>query len=173
MSSNIVRVNHTVARADRARHNGHRGAVIWLTGLPASGKSTIAMGVDGWLFNAGIHSYVLDGDNVRSGLCSDLAFSADDRRENVRRVGEVAALFADAGIVAIAALISPYRSERDAARAATRGAFNEVFVRADRDVCESRDPKGHYARARDGEIKNFSGITDEYEAPLQPDLIVC
>jgi bifunctional enzyme CysN/CysC len=156
----------------RAWRNGHRGAVIWLTGLPASGKSTLAMQLERRLFELGFNAYVLDGDNVRAGLSNDLGFSADDRRENVRRVGEVAALFADAGTIAIAAFISPYRSDRERARYAAGPIFHEVFVKADPALCEARDPKGHYRRARAGTLENFTGISGDYEPPLQPELVL-
>ena len=131
-----------------------------------------AMHVERRLFEQGFQTYVLDGDNVRTGLSRDLGFSADDRRENIRRVGEVAALFADAGAVAVAAFISPYRTDRDDARRAAGGAFHEVYVKADPALCEQRDPKGHYKRARAGEIPAFTGITGDYEPPLHPELIL-
>ena len=169
---NLVPVGHLIGSDARAWRNGHRGAVVWLTGLPAAGKSTLAMLVERRLFERGVHTYVLDGDNVRAGLCADLGFSQDDRAENVRRVGEVAALFADAGVVAIAAFISPRRSDREIARRAAGDAFQEVYVKADAALCERRDPKGHYARARAGEMDDFTGITGDYEEPLAPDLIV-
>jgi bifunctional enzyme CysN/CysC len=168
----IVPVGHLVNHDARAARNGHRGAVIWLTGLPAAGKSTIAMQVERRLHERGVQSYVLDGDNLRTGLCRDLGFSETDRSENIRRVGEVATLFADAGLVAITAFISPRRSDREIARAIAGERFHEVFIQADPAVCESRDPKGHYARARAGEIPNFTGISGEYEAPLDPDLVI-
>lgn len=170
--ANIVPVGHLLDRDARAWRNGHRGAVLWLTGLPGAGKSTLAMLVERRLFERGVQTYVLDGDNVRTGLCRDLGFSTADRSENVRRVAEAAALFADAGVVAIAALISPRRNDRKMARAAAGGAFNEVYVKADAALCEQRDPKGHYAKARLGEIDGFTGITGDYEEPLDPDLVV-
>ena len=170
--ANLVPVGHLLDRDARAWRNGHRGAVIWLTGLPAAGKSTLAMLVERRLFERGVQTYVLDGDNVRTRLCADLGFSAADRSENVRRVGEVSALFADAGIVAIAAFISPRRADREDARRAAGDAFQEIYVKADAALCERRDPKGHYAKARAGEIDGFTGITGEYEEPLSPDLVV-
>jgi adenylyl-sulfate kinase len=151
--------------------NGHSGRVVWLTGLSGAGKSTIATELERELFNLGKHAYVLDGDNVRHGLCSDLAFSPEDRKENIRRVGEVAKLFADAGIICITAFISPYRSDRELVRKIVRqGHFVEVFVDAPLDICEQRDPKGLYARARANEIKEFTGISAPYEAPPKPEI---
>jgi bifunctional enzyme CysN/CysC len=170
--SHIVPVGHLLDRDARAARNGHRGAVIWLTGLPAAGKSTIAMQLERRLHERGVQSYVLDGDNLRTGLCRDLGFSDRDRSENIRRVGEVATLFADAGVVAIAAFISPSRADRDVARRSAGDLFHEVFVKADVSVCEARDPKGHYAQARAGEIPGFTGITGEYEPPLAPNLVL-
>lgn len=168
--ANVVAVDHLLDRDSRAWRNGHRGAVVWLTGLPASGKSTIAMSVERRLFEKGYQVYVLDGDNMRSGLCSDLTFSHSDRSENIRRVAEVAALFADAGFIVIAAFISPYRKDRDDARRAAGERFYEVHVAADVATCERRDPKGHYRKARAGEILNFSGVSDVYEEPEAPEL---
>ncbi|HWT05516.1 MAG TPA: adenylyl-sulfate kinase, partial [Xanthomonadales bacterium] len=171
-SADLVPVDHLLDREARARRNGHRGAVIWLTGLPAAGKSTIAMDVEQRLFEKGYHVYVLDGDNIRGGLCRDLGFSVADRGENIRRVGEVAALFADAGAIAIAAFISPHRAERDEARSTAGDVFHEVYVSADAAICEARDPKGHYAKARAGELPHFTGITGDYEPPLRPELVI-
>ncbi|HJR90904.1 MAG TPA: adenylyl-sulfate kinase, partial [Acidimicrobiia bacterium] len=151
------------------------GATVWLTGLSGSGKSTIAAELEEALVGSGRAAYRLDGDNLRLGLNGDLGFAADDRAENVRRVGEVARLFADAGVVAIVPVISPYRADRDRVRAihAEAGlAFVEVFVDTPIEVCEARDPKGLYAKARAGEIKGFTGIDDPYEAPLAPDLVI-
>ncbi len=170
--SHIVPVGHLLDRDARAARNGHRGAVIWMTGLPAAGKSTIAMQLERRLHERGVQSYVLDGDNLRTGLCRDLGFSDRDRSENIRRVGEVATLFADAGVVAIAAFISPSRADRDIARRSAGDLFHEVFVKADASVCEARDPKGHYAQARAGEIPGFTGITGDYEPPVAPDLVL-
>jgi len=171
-TNDLVPVGHLFDRDQRAWRNGHRGAVIWLTGLPASGKSTLAMLAEQKLFERGFQAYVLDGDNVRAGLGSDLGFSPADRSENIRRVGAVAALFADAGTIAIAAFISPYRADRERARRAAGTAFHEVYVKADAGVCEARDPKGHYRQARAGTLKNFTGITGDYEPPLDPDLVI-
>jgi bifunctional enzyme CysN/CysC len=170
--ADLVQVDHLLDAGARAARNGHRGAVLWLTGLPAAGKSTIAMRAERALFDRGCAVYVLDGDNVRAGLCSDLGFSPQDRHENIRRVGEVAALFADAGTIAIAAFISPYREDRDAARRAAGAAFHEIYVKADPAACEARDPKGHYRKARSGQLPEFTGITGEYEAPIAPELAI-
>jgi adenylyl-sulfate kinase len=161
----------TVTAAERTQRNEHAGVVLWLTGLSASGKSTIAEALERELFNKGRQVYVLDGDKMRLGLCSDLNFSPESRKENIRRVGEVAKLFADAGIICITAFISPYRSDRDLVRSIMpAGSFIEVFVNAPLAVCEQRDPKGLYARARAGLIKDFTGISAPYEPPVQPEL---
>jgi adenylyl-sulfate kinase len=145
--------------------------VIWLTGLSGAGKTTIATELERHLFAAGKHTYLLDGDNLRHGLCSDLNFSADSRRENIRRAGEVAALFADAGVIVIAAFISPFRADRQRARQAmAAGRFVEVFVNAPLSVCEQRDVKGLYARARANQIKEFTGISAPYEQPEHPEI---
>jgi adenylyl-sulfate kinase len=160
-----------ITAADRARLSGHAGRVIWLTGLPGSGKSTIARALEGELFRQRKLVYVLDGDNVRHGLCSDLGFSPEDRKENIRRVGEVAKLLADAGIICIAAFISPYRADRQIVREIMRREeFIEVYVNATVEVCERRDPKGLYARARAGLLKDFTGISAPYEPPENPDV---
>lgn len=157
----------------RTRRNGHPGGVLWLTGLSASGKSTIASELHARLFDEGRQVYLLDGDIIRTGLCSDLKFSPQDRRENIRRVGEVAGLFADAGFVCIAAFISPYREDRRLVRGMTHGrAFIEVFVNAPLEVCAQRDPKGLYAKARAGKIADFTGVSAPYEAPENPEVEV-
>lgn len=164
-----------MARAERWRSTGTRGATVWFTGLSGSGKSTVAVEVQRRLLERGRPAYLLDGDNLRMGLNGDLGFSAHDRSENIRRVGEVARLFADAGVVALVPVISPYRADRDRARAihATAGLdFHEVFIDTPLEVCESRDPKGLYVKARAGEIKGFTGIDDPYEAPPSPELVV-
>jgi adenylylsulfate kinase len=181
---------HAVTRQEKERLNGHRGCVVWLTGLSACGKSTIANLVDHGLHSMGVHSFVLDGDNIRHGLNSGpdrlqqahgdefarrfgLGFSAQDREENIRRVGSVAKLFCEAGVIAITAFISPYRADRDRVRATLAdGDFVEVFVDAPLEVCESRDPKGMYKRARAGQIKGFTGIDDPYEPPKGPQLVL-
>ena len=171
-SSNVYSVEHRVSAEARAQRNGHRGGVLWFTGLSGAGKSTLAMEVEQRLFRKGYHVYVLDGDNVRRGLNANLGFSPDDRAENIRRVGEAAALFADAGLIVITAFISPYRADRERARAAGRGAFHEIYVDADLEICEQRDPKGLYKKARSGEIKDFTGISAPYETPIDPELMV-
>jgi adenylylsulfate kinase len=168
---NITRHRGHVDAAGRAERLGQAGAVVWLTGLSGSGKSTVAYAVEAALVGAGRIAYVLDGDNLRTGLCADLGFSPEDRHENVRRVGAVAALLADAGVIAITSLISPYRAGRAAARAvAPAGRFVEVFVDVPLAVCEGRDPKGLYQRARRGEIAEFSGVSAPYEPPEAPEL---
>lgn len=154
---------------------GCRGCTIWLTGLPASGKSTIASALEEAVVKLGVYSYRLDGDNIRHGLNKNLAFSREDRRENIRRISEVSKLFADSGVVAITAFISPYIKDRENARRLHQEAalpFFEVFVDAPVDVCEKRDPKGQYKKARAGEIKGFTGVDDPYEAPPKPELIL-
>jgi adenylyl-sulfate kinase len=163
---------HLISRDERAKRYGHRGTVIWLTGLPAAGKSTLAMGLERELFARGYVTYVLDGDNIRVGLCRDLAFSPEDRHENIRRAGEVAALFADSGAILIASFISPFRRDREVARRAAGAAFHEIYVKADLATCEARDPKGLYRRARAGEIREFTGVSSAYEPPERPELTV-
>jgi adenylyl-sulfate kinase len=173
-SSNVV-WQHGIQREQRWAALGHAGATVWMTGLPASGKSTIAAGVEASLLGAGRSAYVLDGDNLRHGLNGDLGFSADDRAENVRRTAEVSALLADAGVVVLVALVSPYIADRAAARAAhdRRGLpFLEVWVATSLEECERRDPKGLYARARSGELKHLTGVDDPYEPPESPDVVV-
>jgi bifunctional enzyme CysN/CysC len=170
-SENIYWNRGKVTAEQRAARNGHPGCVIWLTGLSGSGKSTIAIELERELFNLGRQACVLDGDNMRHGLCSDLGFSPRDRKENIRRAGEVAKLFANAGVICITAFISPYRSDRELARGiAPPGRFLEVYANAPLAVCESRDPKGLYAKARRGEIKEFTGVSAPYEAPHQPEI---
>jgi bifunctional enzyme CysN/CysC len=170
-SANIYWSHGKVTPAQRAVRNGHSGYVVWLTGLSGSGKSTLATELERQLFNLGHHAYILDGDNIRHGLNRDLGFSPEDRKENIRRIGQVAALFADAGMICITAFISPYRSDRDMVRQmAPPGRFVEVHVNAPVEVCEQRDPKGLYAKARAGEIKEFTGVSAPYEVPLDPEL---
>lgn len=172
---NLTAVAHRVAKAQRVRRYGHAGAVIWLTGLSASGKSTLAMGLEARLLELGYACYCLDGDNVRRGLNANLDFSPKDRTENIRRVGETAALFADAGLICIAAFISPYRADRARARAAAVAVgvgFHEVWLAADLAACEARDPKGLYRRARAGGLHDFTGIDAPYEPPQAPELIL-
>src|SRR5262245_26202607 len=173
VSKDITLVEHKVSTAERAARLKHRGAVVWLTGLPASGKSTLSMELERRLFEEGVLVYTLDGDNMRHGLNSNLGFSPEDRQENIRRVGEVAALFADAGLVCITAFISPYSVDRARARAAAKaGGFYEVYVKADLASCERRDPKGLYAKARRGDLKGMTGVDAPYEPPEDPDLVV-
>ena len=172
MRRGATAVEHLVQRVEREQRNAHRGAVIWLTGLSAAGKSTLAMLAERALFDRGRQVYVLDGDNVRSGLNSDLGFSVAARNENLRRVAELTALFADAGFVVISAFISPFAEERAFARSRFPANFHEVYVRASLATCERRDPKGLYARARRKEISDFTGISSPFEAPAAPDLIV-
>jgi bifunctional enzyme CysN/CysC len=169
-SKNITAISHPVTDQDRARRQGHQGGVLWLTGLPGSGKSTLAFELERRLFDAGKQIYVMDGDNLRHGLNSDLGFSHVDRTENIRRVGEVAALYAGAGMIAITAFISPYRDDRASARRAAGKKFHEIHLSATLKVCEQRDPKGHYKKARKGEIPEFTGVTAPYETPENPEL---
>jgi adenylyl-sulfate kinase len=172
-SRNLTFHHGLVSTADRESLLGQRGCVLWLTGLSGSGKSTIARAVESRLVEAGRLAYVLDGDNVRHGLNADLGFSDADRAENIRRIGEVTALFADAGLIAITAFISPFRADRDRVRALLPGGrFLEVFVDAPIEVCEERDPKGLYRKAREGKIAEFTGITSPYEPPESPELVI-
>ena len=171
-STNVREVEHTVSGGMRGARNGHQGGVLWFTGLSGAGKSTLAIELEQRLFAKGYQVYVLDGDNVRRGLNANLGFSPDDRAENIRRVGEVAALFAEAGMIVISAFISPYRSDRERARAAAGDRFHEIFVHADLEECERRDPKGLYRKARAGEIADFTGISAPYESPQTADLVV-
>ena len=171
-SENIVRVEHHIDKPQRWRANGHSSGILWLTGLSGSGKSTLAIALEETLFNRGIQTYVLDGDNVRHGLCSDLGFSPEDRTENIRRIGETAQILADAGLVVITAFISPYRRDRDKIRARAGDLFHEIHVSASVSTCEGRDPKGLYKKARAGEIPEFTGISAPYEPPLSPELTI-
>jgi adenylylsulfate kinase len=172
-STNIVWHHSSVNRAARAHQKGHRSAILWFTGLSGAGKSTLANAVNSALFEQGLACYVLDGDNIRHGLCTDLGFSDADREENIRRIGEVAKLFLDAGVVVLTAFVSPFRANRDKARALVEaGDFVEIHCAADLGVCEERDTKGLYAKARAGTIKDFTGISSPYEAPEQPELRV-
>jgi bifunctional enzyme CysN/CysC len=166
LTASVTQVDQDV----RWRRNGHKGAVFWMTGLSGAGKSTVAREAERVLFLKGFNVYVLDGDNVRGGLNANLGFSPEDRAENIRRVGEVAALFADAGTICLASFISPYTADRDRARTAAGDMFHEVYVRADLETCEERDPKGLYKKARSGEIPDFTGISAPYDAPDAPDL---
>ncbi len=172
-ATNITWHQHQITRGDREKLARHKGLVLWFTGLSASGKSTVANLVDERLYLRGCHSYVLDGDNVRHGLNKNLGFSAADRAENIRRIGEVGKLFADAGVIAITCFISPYRADRDAARAMhPDGGFVEIIVDCPIELCEQRDPKGLYKKARAGQLKGFTGIDDPYEPPLKPELVL-
>jgi adenylylsulfate kinase len=188
--TNVHWHEHSVSREEREKLNAQKGCVVWFTGLSACGKSTISNLVDHKLHSKGLRSYVLDGDNIRHGLNAGpgmlkerhgeefakrfgIGFSATDREENIRRIGAVAKLFAEAGLVTLTAFISPYRRDRDAVRASLQpGEFVEVFVDAPIEVCEKRDPKGLYKKARAGEIKGFTGIDDPYEAPEKPELVL-
>lgn len=172
-ATNVHWHEHAVSKQERCQLNGQKGAVLWFTGLSASGKSTIANTVDHKLHASGKRTFVLDGDNVRMGLNKNLGFSAEDRAENIRRVGEVAKLFSSAGLITTTAFISPYRADRDAVRELLDdGEFIEILVDASLETCEARDPKGLYKKARAGEIKGFTGIDDPYEAPEKPELVL-
>lgn len=167
----VVWHTHPVTRQDREGLHKHQGAVLWFTGLSGSGKSTLAGALEQALHQRGVSTYLLDGDNVRHGLCRDLGFSDDDRRENIRRVGEVARLMVDAGLIVLTVFISPHRAERQLVRdMLPAGRFIEVFVDTPLAVCEAHDPKGLYQKARAGELRNFTGIDAVYEAPQRPDL---
>ncbi|MCU7805545.1 MAG: adenylyl-sulfate kinase [Candidatus Thiodiazotropha sp. (ex Lucinoma borealis)] len=171
MSNHIIWHSHPVDQETRSAQKSQRPLVIWFTGLSASGKSTIAGALEQILTSQGYHTYLLDGDNVRHGLCNDLSFSNSDRQENIRRVGEVAKLMADAGLITLAAFISPFQADRRLARKILpKGQFIEVFVDAPLDVCRERDPKGLYAKADRGEIKQFTGIDSPYEIPEKPEV---
>lgn len=172
--NNVTWFKGLVSREDRERLHGHQGAVVWFTGLSASGKSTIAHRLEQVLHHMGCSTYVFDGDNVRHGLCADLGFSEEDRSENIRRIGEMVRLFVDAGIIAVTAFISPFHSDRERVRALVDpGRFFEIFVDCPLTVCAARDPKGIYAKAREGKIQNFTGISSPYEPPEAPELVVC
>ena len=170
-ATNIYWHQGAITRADRERLNDHRGLTIWFTGLSSAGKSTLAVATEENLYERGYHTYILDGDNIRHGLNKNLGFSPEDRTENIRRISEVAKLFLDAGIINLTAFISPYRKDRQAAREISNdGSFVEVFVDCPVDVCEQRDPKGAYKKAREGIIKEFTGISAPYEAPENPEI---
>ena len=172
-ATNIVWHQASVDRNARSQQRGHRSAILWFTGLSGAGKSTLANAVNTALFERGLSVYVLDGDNVRHGLCKDLGFSDSDREENIRRIGEVAKLFLDAGVIVLTAFVSPFRADRDKARGLViAGDFIEIHCAADLSVCEERDTKGLYAKARAGEIKEFTGISSPYEAPEHPELSI-
>lgn len=172
-SSNVVWHNATVTRKRREEMNGHGGVILWFTGLSGAGKSSLAHAVEEELHRMGCHTFVLDGDNVRHGLCADLGFSAEDRVENIRRVGEMSKLFIEAGVIVLTAFISPFRSDRERVRSLVpHGDFLEIYCDSSLEVCEGRDVKGLYKRARAGEIKDFTGISSPYEAPADPELKV-
>ncbi len=172
-ATNITWHEHKVSREEREKLLGQKGVILWFTGLSGSGKSTVANEVSHRLHQMGKLSYILDGDNIRHGLNKDLGFSPEDRAENIRRISEVANLFADAGVITITAFISPYRKDRDFCRElAGEGRFIEIYVKASVETCEKRDPKGLYKKARAGEIKEFTGISAPYEEPLNPEIIL-
>ena len=171
-STNVVWHHGHVTQEKREALTGHRGAVLWFTGLSGSGKSTVGNAVELALHERGCHTYVLDGDNIRHGLNKNLGFSDEDRQENIRRIGEVARLFSDAGVLTITAFISPFRADRAMVRELVGDRFIEVHVTAPLEVCEERDPKGLYKKARAGEIKDFTGISSPYEAPESPEITV-
>jgi len=173
ISSNVVWHHATVTRARREQQNNHRGAILWFTGLSGAGKSTLAHAVEEELHQMGCRTFVLDGDNMRHGLCGDLGFSNEDRIENIRRVGEVAKLFMEAGIIVLTAFISPFRSDRERVRGMVEhGDFMEIFCDSSIEVCETRDVKGLYKKARAGQIGEFTGISSPYEKPEKPEMIV-
>ena len=172
-TANTVWHAATIRREHRQQQNGHGSAILWFTGLSGAGKSTLAHAVEERLHQLGCRTYVLDGDNVRHGLCGDLGFSAADRTENIRRIGEVAKLMIDAGVIALTAFISPFRADRERVRGMVmHGEFIEIYCHCPVEVCETRDVKGLYQRARAGEVKDFTGISSPYEAPLKPELTV-
>lgn len=168
-SSNVTRVPHLVGEAERWARQGHRGGVLWFTGLPAAGKKTIAYGLEKRLFESGFDVFAFDSARIRAGLCSDLGFSRNDRRENIRRAGELAAVMARSGVVVIAAFISPFEADRATARKAAVN-YHEVYFDVPADVCETRDDQGRYARARAGELVDFAGVSAPYECPEAPEM---
>lgn len=172
-SSNTVWHHATVTRERREKQHGHRGAIVWFTGLSGAGKSTLAHTVEEKLHQLGCSTYVLDGDNVRHGLCGDLTFSDEDRKENIRRIGQVAKLFLESGVIVLTAFISPFRSDRQLVRnMVLHGDFIEIFCDTPIEVCEQRDVKDLYQKAKEGVIENFTGISSPYETPLKPELVV-
>lgn len=172
-NSDIIWHHATVTRGRREMLNNHRSVILWFTGLSGSGKSTLAHAVEEHLHQMGCRTFVMDGDNVRHGLCSDLGFSTEDRTENIRRIGEAAKLFVEAGVIVLTAFISPFRKDRIMARKLVpHGDFMEIYCKASLEVCEKRDVKGLYQKARDGKIKDFTGISSPYEVPEAPDLCV-
>lgn len=172
-SGNVVWHHATVTRKRREEMNGHRSAILWFTGFSGAGKSTLAHAVEEQLYQLGCRTFVFDGDNVRHGLCADLGFSVPDRAENIRRIGEMSKLFVEAGVIALTAFISPFLADRDRVRSLVPdGEFLEIYCRCSLQVCEQRDVKGLYKRARAGEIKDFTGISSPYEEPDNPELVV-
>lgn len=170
-STNITWQHHRVSKQERARRKGQKPSILWFTGFSGSGKSTIADALEAKLAEMGYHTYLLDGDNIRHGLNKDLGFSDEDRKENIRRIGEAAKLFVDAGVIVLTAFISPFRSDRAMVREIVEGdEFLEIYVDTPLDVCEQRDPKGLYKKARRGEIKNFTGLDSPYEPPIAPEV---
>ncbi|MDP1664732.1 MAG: adenylyl-sulfate kinase [Methylobacter sp.] len=173
VSTNVVWHHATISRAQREAQNGHRGAILWFTGLSGSGKSTLAHAVEEMLHFRGCRTFVLDGDNVRHGLCGDLGFSAKDRQENIRRIGEMAKIFMEAGVIVLTAFISPYRADRERVRGLIEhDSFIEIYCDTPIEICESRDVKGLYKKARAGQLKEFTGVTSPYEVPENCELTV-
>ena len=168
----IIPHQHAVSKEDRERQNGHKGHILWFTGLSGSGKSTVASAVERELHEHGIRTFILDGDNIRTGLNSDLDFSAASREENIRRIAHASALMKDAGLVVLSAFVSPYQKDRDFVRECAKGDFSEIFISTPLEVCEQRDVKGLYAKARAGQISNFTGISAPFEEPTNPELDV-
>jgi adenylylsulfate kinase len=172
-SANTIWHHASVTRQRREKLNGHRGVVLWFTGLPSAGKSTIAHSLEEKLHQMGCRTFVMDGDNVRHGLCGDLGFSVENRGENIRRIGEVAKLFVEAGTIVLTAFVSPYRADRERARELLlHGDFLEIYCRCPVEICEQRDPKNHYQRARRGEIQGFTGVSAPYYEPPDPELVL-
>ena len=172
-SSNTVWHHATVTRQRRQKQHNHKSVILWFTGLSGAGKSTLAHSVEEKLFQLGCSTYVLDGDNVRHGLCGDLAFSEEDRKENIRRIGQVSKLFLESGVITLTAFISPFISDRQLVRnMAQHGDFIEIYCKTDIEICEQRDVKGLYKKARDGDIKEFTGISSPYEEPVNPELVI-
>lgn len=172
-NNNVTYNRYSVTREDREKQNGHKSVVLWFTGLPSSGKSTIARGVEEKLHQMGCRTFVLDGDNVRHGLCSDLGFSDKDRVENIRRIGELVKLFIEAGIIVLTAFISPLKADRDRIRSLLKeGDFIEIYCKCPVEVCEQRDVKGYYKKARAGEIQDYTGVSSPYEEPEKPEIII-
>ena len=173
MANNIYHHQSLVSQVDRQLQASHKSVILWFTGLSGAGKSTLAHAVEKALFDKGCRTFVFDGDNVRHGLCADLSFTADDRKENIRRIGEMSKLFLEAGVIALTAFISPFQSDRDRVRSLVKkDEFIEIYCKANIVVCEQRDVKGLYAKARRGEISDFTGISSPYEAPLKPELVL-